>query len=221
MVAKGFKPSFEMLQKESPGIKVVLACGSVGGAICHDIANRTDSVPHLAGLMFTGAASGLEEITKSAAYSKRVPMIIAHGSRDGVDGFISAFKQMRKRIDGTNYPVWMQVFDDGGHGTPIRMIDWRSSLNWIFAQNENKASSDCSIPKLNMEPRIAELAKDAQAVQALSKSFTCDQFFDYPFIRRRPGGVSYTATEKSTCVASKKEETPGEDPYVATAYQKH
>jgi hypothetical protein len=26
------------------------------------------------------------------------------------------------------------LFQTGGHGTPVRMTDWRETLNWLFAQ---------------------------------------------------------------------------------------
>jgi hypothetical protein len=26
------------------------------------------------------------------------------------------------------------LFQTGSHGTPVRMTDWRDSLDWIFAQ---------------------------------------------------------------------------------------
>jgi len=26
------------------------------------------------------------------------------------------------------------LFQTGGHGTPVRMTDWRETLNWILAQ---------------------------------------------------------------------------------------
>jgi len=215
---EGIQTILEKLQKDNPGIKVILACGSAGAATCNAVANRVDSVPYLAGWMLTGGAGGLENITTSEAYKKSVPMIIAHGSRDGVDSYIDNFKKMRKRPDGTNYPVWMQVYNDGGHGTPIRMIDWKASLNWIFAQNETKQSQPgCPPPNPSAAtPAITDLSSSAQAAASRVGAVTCDQFFNYPFIKTRDPSVSYASTVKSTCIAAKKEEIPGEDLHIVT-----
>ena len=33
------------------------------------------------------------------------------------------------------YAVRMRLFKTGKHGTPIRLINWRQELNWIFANS--------------------------------------------------------------------------------------
>ncbi|MEQ1842015.1 MAG: alpha/beta hydrolase, partial [Verrucomicrobiales bacterium] len=38
------------------------------------------------------------------------------------------YRQIREKSPG--YPVKMERFESGTHGTPIRMIDWRKTINW-------------------------------------------------------------------------------------------
>ena len=32
------------------------------------------------------------------------------------------------------YPTRFMLFNTGSHGTPLRMLDWRDTLNWFFKQ---------------------------------------------------------------------------------------
>ena len=64
-----------------------------------------------------------------------MPVYIGHGSRDTVfpvDTVEAFYAALRK----SGYPVRMARFETGTHGTPIRMTDWRSVLNWMLAQGK-------------------------------------------------------------------------------------
>jgi hypothetical protein len=37
-----------------------------------------------------------------------------------------------KSLIGQGYPTRFILFQTGSHGTPIRMTDWRETLNWIL-----------------------------------------------------------------------------------------
>ncbi len=106
----------------------------MGGYICHSLADRPETVGRLAGLIYLGAPASAEFVG-SAAYRARLPVFIGHGSRDPVFaiGDAEAF-YAGLRDSARSYPVRMSRYETGNHGTPIRMVDWRSVINWILAQ---------------------------------------------------------------------------------------
>lgn len=118
---------------KSPNAKIVVACGSAGASVCWRLAKDEESVQKLDGLILLGGAAGSGSLHETPFFAKAVPLIIAHGSRDGVKSWKS-FKKDFDRIKekDPNYPVKFLLFNEGIHGTPIRMIDWRTELNWIF-----------------------------------------------------------------------------------------
>ena len=80
-------------------------------------------------------SSPLHAAFRTAAFKRRVPVYIGHGTGDIVINWQSqeAFFKKFKQLDPT-YPVKFALFDTGSHGTPIRMTDWRLILNWMLAQ---------------------------------------------------------------------------------------
>jgi pimeloyl-ACP methyl ester carboxylesterase len=118
--------------RQLPSARLVLACGSAGGAVCHALAQDDTIAARMAGIALLGSF-GDEHFVGSAAYRYRVPLFIAHGSADTAISFASAesfYRAVRKTPD---YPVRLVRFETGGHGTPIRMIDWREMINWMLA----------------------------------------------------------------------------------------
>lgn len=116
----------------APDVRLILACGSAGGAVCHALANDTQMIPSMAGIAFLGSY-GLDSFVVSAAARAGVPVFIGHGSRDSVfaiDGLDAFYRQLRS----AKVPVQMVRFETGGHGTPIRMTDWRAMINWMLTQ---------------------------------------------------------------------------------------
>ncbi len=121
------------LLKRSPDAEVIVACGSMGGAICHRLANRASTVADLAGLIFL-AAPPAGDFLSSTAFRARVPVFIAHGSRDPVFAIDDAERLYEQLRNGTGtYPVRMDRYESGNHGTPIRMVDWRRTINWMLS----------------------------------------------------------------------------------------
>jgi predicted esterase len=119
------------IYRQVPGAQLVLACGSAGGAICHSLAHDDLTAGRLAGIALLGSF-GSDSFIGSAAYRNRVPVFIAHGGADSVipvEGAETFYRNLR-RTDG--YPVRMVRFETGGHGTPIRMTDWRDMINWML-----------------------------------------------------------------------------------------
>ena len=118
--------------RQVPGARVVLACGSAGGAVCHSLAHDQLTAGRLAGIALLGSF-GSDSFIGSAAYLACVPVFIAHGGSDSVIPFEGpeSFYRSLRRTEG--YPVRMVRFETGGHGTPIRMTDWRDMINWMLS----------------------------------------------------------------------------------------
>lgn len=116
---------------------LVLACGSMGGAICWHVADDPAAAPLLAGLVLLSASNVRADFDRMhvATKGRAVPILLAQGSRDKVYPLAdqkAVFEGIRR--DLPDYPIRFVAFESGNHGTPIRMIDWRDTLNWILAQ---------------------------------------------------------------------------------------
>lgn len=117
----------------SPAAPVFVACGSMGGALCWALARDEKTVKRLGGLLLMGSMWD-EAFLKSPAYAARVPVFFGHGSRDpvfAVDKQEAFFNRIRQ--GAPHYPARFVRFETGTHGTPIRMTDWRETLNWMLA----------------------------------------------------------------------------------------
>lgn len=115
----------------SPNAPVVVACGSMGGAICWGLADDPSVAPKLGGLMLLGSFTS-DGFAKSVAAKRKVPLYLGQGSRDTVFP-IDTQEAMYRTLAGAGYPVRLVRFETGTHGTPIRMTDWRAVLNWMLA----------------------------------------------------------------------------------------
>jgi hypothetical protein len=120
--------------ERSPSAPVFIGCGSMGGAVCYALAKDPVIGPRLGGLLLLGSFPD-EEFLTSAAFRAKVPIFFGHGGADTVisinkqEGF---FRSIATASPG--YPTRFVRFETGSHGTPIRMIDWRSEINWMLAQ---------------------------------------------------------------------------------------
>ncbi|MFC5583632.1 alpha/beta hydrolase [Nitratireductor kimnyeongensis] len=118
----------------SPDAPVFVACGSMGGVQCWWLAEDASMVERLGGLMLLGSLWH-EAFLKSPAFAARVPVFFGHGSNDRVfpvERQEEFFRKIRSVAKG--YPARFVRFETGTHGTPIRMTDWRETLNWMLAQ---------------------------------------------------------------------------------------
>jgi len=119
--------------KNSPGAPIFVACGSLGGKICWALAKDAEASKKISGMLLMGSTSD-DGFLKSAAFKeKRFPIYFGHGTRDIVINWksqLSFFQKIRKAAP--DYPVKFALFDTGSHGTPIRMTDWRDTLNWML-----------------------------------------------------------------------------------------
>ncbi|MDF2374115.1 MAG: alpha/beta hydrolase [Rhizobiaceae bacterium] len=121
------------IRQTSPGAPVILACGSMGSILCWQGSNDPGISSSLAGLIILGG-SGDDSFMKSAAFQARVPVLIAHGSGDTVYDWRNQQALFHRIRDASKdpYPIRFVLFETGSHGTPIRMIDWRTALNWML-----------------------------------------------------------------------------------------
>lgn len=118
----------------SPQAKVVVACGSMGGFLCHRLAKDPELAPRLAGMLFLGSFPDAA-FAGAAAFKAGMPVFIGHGTND-VTSPIAAMEEFAAglRKSGGKGRVMMHRFNTGTHGTPVRMTDWRLVLNWMFAK---------------------------------------------------------------------------------------
>ncbi|MBP0440258.1 alpha/beta fold hydrolase [Tianweitania sediminis] len=117
----------------SPGAPVFVACGSMGGALCWNLAQNPEVAPLLGGLLLLGSHWD-DAFLGSAAFKAKVPLFFGHGSRDRVfpvEKQEAFFRSIRNAQPG--YPARFVRFESGSHGTPIRMVDWRETLNWMLS----------------------------------------------------------------------------------------
>ncbi|MGH1468817.1 MAG: alpha/beta hydrolase [Bdellovibrionales bacterium] len=120
------------LHHQNSQMKIVLSCGSAGGLVCWTLAKSSEYSKLLSGLVFLGTAVNMPE--ENIPYiDDQKPIIFAHGSKDSVlpwQHLKQSFDEIRASYQ--NYPIKYFLYNGGIHGTPIRTIDWREGLNWIF-----------------------------------------------------------------------------------------
>jgi hypothetical protein len=118
------------IAERAPGARIVLSCASMGSFICWGVSRDQATVGKLAGMMVMGGVTDPGFAT-SAAHKARLPIFFSHGSRDSVYAATDQVK-LYKSLIGESYPTRFVLFETGSHGTPVRMTDWRDSLNWIL-----------------------------------------------------------------------------------------
>lgn len=121
------------IKKTSPEAPIVLACASSGAFVCSNIAKSSDASELLAGMMLMGTSSDAT-VLRSPLLQNRVPVLFTQGTKDSLASFagqVAHFESILKM--DPNYPTAFVGFHTGGHGVPIRMLDWREALNWIFS----------------------------------------------------------------------------------------
>lgn len=124
----------ELLTKtmqDNPGADLFIACGSAGGRVGYALTKDNLIADRLDGFLLLGSFPDAGFL-QSSAFRSRVPVYIGHGSADSVapiGAMENFYRSIRSAASG--YPVRMVRFETGSHGTPIRMTDWRSVLNWM------------------------------------------------------------------------------------------
>lgn len=133
---------FSSIRTDSPKTKLILACGSSGGETCWKVYNDTD-VP-LDWMMLLGsmvAPNGIKTIVK-----RQIPIYYWHWGKDRaiwVNWIINFYSQIKK-LPSHKDLIKLEVFTNGVHWTPLRMVDYLKVLQWMFWE-ENKKVIDKSI----------------------------------------------------------------------------
>ncbi|MGL4489400.1 MAG: alpha/beta hydrolase [Rhizobiaceae bacterium] len=132
--AQEVKSIIETFLARSPGAKLVVACGSMGGFLCHRLSRDADLAQKLSGMMFLGSFPD-DKFKSSVSFKAGMPVFIGHGTNDVTSPLatMEAFAS-ELRAAGDKSRVMMHRFQSGSHGTPVRMSDWRLVLNWMFAR---------------------------------------------------------------------------------------
>ncbi len=116
---------------------LIVSCGSLGNTHCWNImqddktSRQVDGIVMLAG--FPDERFFSSPAAKSAA--RHIPLVIGHGSSDpdySYEPTLAFYKRLKKATP--SYPVRYLLFDTGTHGAPVRMIDWRDTINWIASR---------------------------------------------------------------------------------------
>jgi pimeloyl-ACP methyl ester carboxylesterase len=118
------------LHQKSGGKPVILACASMGSIICDGIARDPKSVEILSGMILMSAVYDPNFMT-TPLYAAHIPVLFAHSTLDVVYSYkdqVGLYDALKKK----NYPARFVLFNTGKHGTPLRMLDWRVTLNWFL-----------------------------------------------------------------------------------------
>jgi pimeloyl-ACP methyl ester carboxylesterase len=119
--------------EKSPGAKIFVACGSMGGMLCWQLASKSSVAGQLSGLLLLGSFWD-DGFLSSVAFKRKVPVFFGQGSRDPVfpvEKQEAFYRSILAKSPG--YPTRFVRFETGNHGTPIRMTDWRETLNWMLS----------------------------------------------------------------------------------------
>jgi len=122
--------------EKSSAAKIFVACGSMGGALCWKLAARNDTGRRIGGLLLLGSLWD-ESFLASPAFRRHVPVFFGQGSKDPVfpvEKQEAFFRSIIAQSKAYPYPTRFVRFETGTHGTPIRMTDWRGTLNWMLSK---------------------------------------------------------------------------------------
>ncbi len=129
---KGVKDILSLIKRFGKSSrKLVLACSSMGCGITWSLLSSPETAKLIDGAVFLGTFpyDGFAEV----AGPERPPIVLAHGSIDAVYP-VKEMENFYERLHAKGQRVRLRVFNNGKHGAPVRMIDWRDTLNWILAR---------------------------------------------------------------------------------------
>lgn len=120
--------------RQAPQARAYVACGSMGGFLCWELARDSGAAAMMGGMLLMGSTWDDAFLSSGTFRGGRLPIYFGHGSWDEVyDWKKQAAFYERLKARKSDYPARFALFETGTHGTPIRMTDWRLILNWMFA----------------------------------------------------------------------------------------
>ena len=113
--------------------RLFVACGSMGGCICWKLAANDCLPARLSGLMLLGSVCDEDFLERRPSNGKsRYSSAMAAATQSfAVDKLQAFFRSIAAPTRG--YPPRFVRFENGTHGTPIRMVNWRETLNWMMS----------------------------------------------------------------------------------------
>ncbi len=121
--------------EKSPGAKIFVACGSMGGMLCWKLAaTRRSGRRSSRGLLLLGSLWDESFLGQRRLQAKGAGLLRPGQPRHGVPGReAGGVLPLDRCAKSPGYPARFVRFETGTHGTPIRMTDWRETLNWMLS----------------------------------------------------------------------------------------
>ncbi len=127
---------------KSPGAPIIVACTSLSGWLCFDLMANDEAAKLLGGIVLLGSLPEQQFFTSPIFTDpdRHIPIFIGHGTRDPILDWVTQELFFKKiRAAAPDYPVRLDVFLNGLHGTPMRLTDWRRVLNWMIEEDGGPA----------------------------------------------------------------------------------
>lgn len=127
----------DVFARRSPAAKIFVACGSMGGYLCWLLAADGKAATKISGFLLLGSMWD-PEFLHSASFKRNTPLFFGQGSHDIVFAIGKQEAFFRSILAAKpDYPARFVRFETGTHGTPIRMVDWRTTLNWMLSVEQD------------------------------------------------------------------------------------
>jgi predicted esterase len=123
------------IKRNSPNAKIIVTCGSAGAETCWKLVEARETADQVSGLIFQGGASTRENYESTPGFAAKIPIVISHGTKDPLvpwKVFEKQFEDIHKK--DPKYPIRMETYEGGKHGTPLRMMDWKENIEWILSR---------------------------------------------------------------------------------------
>lgn len=145
---RGVTELIKSIKKKSPKAKIAIACGSAGAYTCWSMYNAKETGGLLSGMIFVGGAGTDLDLQSSEGFKNKVPVIISHGSKDPLVPWKEYEQQYEAFLKADpKFPVRFELYDGGKHGTPMRMIDWKESMEWAFSKSATAVTANSAVSK--------------------------------------------------------------------------
>jgi len=117
---------------EYPNAQIYLSSASSWWTLLWRLMNNNEMKQKIDGIILLGSVTNLF----NTIYDKNIPIYIGHWTRDPNINYLNKIKfYLRMKNKNPQYPIKVELFQWWVHWTPIRMVNWKSIINWILQQN--------------------------------------------------------------------------------------
>lgn len=152
--ARAFSRYIIEFKRKNPNAKIFIACWSSGGETCWRIYDDT-TIP-LDWIFMLGSMPPFLWI--ESALKRNIPIYYWHGWKDkSMPLWWAIWTYLR--LKENKKKVKLEVFTNGVHGTPLRMVDYLSILRWMVGE-ENIQGEDKAIwlkPSQTIPEKVKEV----------------------------------------------------------------